>query len=291
MYVWFDALANYITALDYAHEGELYRRYWLESPRRIHVIGKGIIRFHAVYWPAWLLAAGVPLPTTLFVHGYYTVEGRKMGKSMGNALSPITIVDKYGSDAARYYFLAATHPTADSDFSLREFGARYNADLANDLGNLVNRTISMIRRYRDGVVPGIQTAANEDRELLDGARSLRDKIAKEMEDFDFQGALAELWTIVGDANRYIETQAPWKVARLERDGGYASAGERMNSILGTLARLLHCLAIELRPFLPSTAARILEQLGLREDAASYDQAWGQSVTVAEPQPIFPRLDN
>lgn len=289
MYVWFDALANYITALDYANEGELYRRYWIENPRRIHVIGKGIIRFHAVYWPAWLLSARVPLPTTLFVHGYYTVEGRKMGKSMGNALNPLSIVDRYGTDAARYYFLGATHPTADSDFSINEFEAKYNADLANDLGNLVNRTVNMIHRYREGGIPSVEVSTAADDALLESADALPAQVANEMSQFDFQAALAKIWSLVDEANRYVETQAPWKIARLEKDGSDASAPARMNAVLGSLARVLRSIAMELQAFLPHSADRIFQQLGLPPEARSRGPWVWEHSRAAQPEPIFPRL--
>jgi methionyl-tRNA synthetase len=292
MYVWFDALANYITALDYAGEGDLYRRYWLENPCRVHVIGKGIIRFHAVYWPAFLLSAGVPLPTTLFVHGYYTVEGRKMGKSMGNALSPSAIVERYGVDAARYYFVAATHPTADADFSLAEFEARYNADLANDLGNLLNRSVTMIRRYREGRVPAAGGLDQQDRMIRRRADILDGRVREAMTAFDFQQATAAIWELIGDANRYIEVQAPWKVARSESaegsDGEEARA--RMDAVLSTLAEVLRVVGIELRPFLPHAASEVVAQLGLGSEFDQDADPWSAPVTVGEPRPLFPRIE-
>jgi methionyl-tRNA synthetase len=292
MYVWFDALSNYITALDYANEGELYRRYWLENPRRVHIVGKGIIRFHAVYWPAMLLSAGVRVPTDLFVHGYYTVEGRKMGKSMGNALDPIRIVDKYGVDASRYYFLAATHPTADSDFSLAEFEARYNADLANDLGNLLNRSVTMIRRYRDGVVSRPQRLEPADTEIRKQATGMSGAIRDSMDRFDFQAAIAAIWAVIGEANRYIEVQAPWKLAREEKpdEPESESSRVRLDAVLSTLAELLRLVSVELRAFLPRAAKEIADQLGLPADALDSSWGWDASITVAEPRPIFPRIE-
>jgi len=147
IYVWFDALANYITVLDYADEGARYRRYWIENPRRVHVIGKGILRFHAVFWPAFLLSAGVPLPTTILAHGYLTVEGQKISKSLGNAVDPVVEAQVYGPDALRYFLLRHTPAADDSDFS------RTRLELADQLGNLLSRTVSVVTKYYDGIVP------------------------------------------------------------------------------------------------------------------------------------------
>jgi methionyl-tRNA synthetase len=289
MYVWFDALSNYITALGYATDDELYKRYWVDNPNRVHAVGKGIIRFHAVYWPAMLLSAGVPLPTTLFVHGYYTVEGRKMGKSLGNSIDPVQLVQQYGSEAVRYYLLAATHPTGDGDFSIQNFEARYNADLANDLGNLLNRSVAMIARYRDGTVPLAEAIDEQDEALTRKAEELAPTVAREMERFDFQAANAAIWSVVGAANKYVEMQAPWTLAKAERspeDGG----PDRLNSVLHTLAETLRLVSIQLNPFLPRTALEMRAQLGLPIEAAQPDWIWDTDIAVAEPQSLFPRLD-
>lgn len=291
MYVWFDALSNYITALGYASDGDLYRRYWVDNPSRVHAIGKGIIRFHAVYWPAILLSAGVPLPHTLFVHGYYTVEGRKMGKSAGNSLDPLELVNRYGSEPVRYYFLAATPSTGDSDFSRDHFEARYNADLANDLGNLLNRTVSMIRRYRDGAVPspaGVESPQDEVDKLTS---DLRCRVAGCMEAFDFQPAMAEIWNVIGEANRYIERQAPWKLAREEKDADGDQTRKRLDTVLHALGRTLWTVSVSLEPFLPRTSDAIRSQLGLPAEAKSPDWEWSpEGIRVGEPQPLFPRLE-
>jgi methionyl-tRNA synthetase len=284
MYVWFDALSNYITALDYAHEGDLYRRFWSENPVRVHCIGKGIIRFHAVYWPAMLLSAGVPLPSTLFVHGYYTFEGRKMSKSLGNTIDPASLVDKYGADAVRYFFLGATSATGDGDFAVAELEARYNADLANDLGNLLNRSVNMIQRYRAGIVPRLGGSCEDDEAILEGARTLAGRVAAAMELMDFQQALAEVWVVISSANRYIEVQSPWNLAKDE------SLTLRLDAVLGTLARILRLVAVNLLPFLPHAAGRILDQIGVGEDACYESWEWPEGVRVLDPRPIFPRLE-
>ncbi len=293
MYVWFDALSNYITALGYADEDDLYRRYWLDDDRRIHAIGKGIIRFHAVYWPAMLISAGVPLPTTLFVHGYYTVEGQKMSKTLGNSVDPVDMVRRYGTDAVRYFFLAATPPTGDTDFSVEAFEARYNADLANDLGNLVNRTVSMIGRYREGVVPNGNEVAQPDREIGDRAGRLSHEVGVAMASFDFQKALAVIWDVISGANKYIEQQAPWKLNSAAMGGGPESveASQRLDAVLFTLTETLRLISLHLEPFLPETATRMREQLGLESEPGP--PIWGElpwDVRVGKPEPIFPRLD-
>ena len=289
MYVWFDALSNYITALGYATDEDLYRKYWLENPRRVHVVGKGIIRFHAVYWPAMLMSAGVPLPTTLFVHGYYTVDGRKMGKSLGNSIDPVTLVHKYGNEALRHFFLAGTHPTLDGDFSIESFEARYNADLANDLGNLLNRTVTMIGRYRDSLVPlGGRTDAMDD-ELMRHASRLEEEVAAAMNRFDFQGATASIWRVISAANRYIEAQAPWKLAKSEASDG--ASPNRLDAVLFTLAETLRLVAVHLGPFLPRTAIQMRAQLGLPADAAGGSWSWaGSQIRVQKAEPLFPRLE-
>jgi len=286
MYVWFDALSNYITALGYATDGELYRRYWVENDCRVHVIGKGITRFHAVYWPAMLLSAGVPLPHVLFVHGYYTVEGRRIGKSMGNAIDPVALARRYGSEALRYFCLGATPSTGDTDFSMDSFESRYNADLANDLGNLLNRTVSMIGRYRDGVVPEAPHPDRDHAMLVEQARALPELIAGCMEEYDFPAALAQIWRVVGEANRYVERQAPWRLARPAVGTDEIDTAAKLDSVLNTLTQVLRLVALELEPFLPRTSAAILAQLGC--DSDSSDNVAG--LRVSTPQPLFPRLE-
>ncbi|HEX3269719.1 MAG TPA: class I tRNA ligase family protein, partial [Ktedonobacterales bacterium] len=204
MYVWFDALGNYITALDYAHESELYQHYWVENPNRVHVIGKGIVRFHAVYWPAMLLSAGVPLPTTIFVHSYITLGGGKVSKSLGNVIDPVELAETYGTDALRYYLLREISPFEDGDFTLERFIRSYNADLADQLGNLLNRVVSMVGRYYDGVVPTPGDRAEEDERLISVAQALPERIHTAISRYDPQAALAAIWELVGAANSYVE---------------------------------------------------------------------------------------
>jgi methionyl-tRNA synthetase len=280
MYVWFDALTNYITALGYADEDELYQRFWVNNSNTVHLIGKGITRFHAVYWPAMLLSARVPLPRTLFVHGYYTVEGRKMSKTLGNVVDPAALATQYGAEAVRYYFLAATSPTGDADFSTANFEARYNADLANDLGNLLNRTISMIRRYRDGVIPARDPSQSANRQAAD----LERQVSEAMDSFDFQAAMTAIWEVVGHLNRRVEVTAPWMLAKQEKETGDTTP---LDEVLHELASGMAIISRLLRPLMPATADAIRGQLGTEADWAAGDVA---GVSVGEPVPLFPRLD-
>jgi methionyl-tRNA synthetase len=293
VYVWFDALTNYITALGYAAHGELYRRYWLENSHRTHLIGKGIVRFHAVYWPAMLLSAGEPLPTTLWVHGYLTVDGQKISKSLGNAVDPLSLVQRYGVDPVRYWLLREVPPFGDTDYTQDKLERRYNADLANDLGNLLNRTVSMLHRYRGGVVPRAGDLTTVDRPLVDLAVGLPERIRTALErDLDPQAALGAIWELVSVANRYVEESAPWALARAERAADSTGAG-RLDTVLANLAESCRIIAEALRPFLPATAERVAAQLGAPlADDWSAGLIRGQTlagIAVAKPEPIFPRL--
>jgi methionyl-tRNA synthetase len=291
MYVWFDALGNYITALDYAHEGELYKRYWLNSPDRVHVIGKGIIRFHAVYWPAMLLSAGVPLPTHVFVHGYLTIGGQKISKSLGNVIDPVALAAEYGTDPLRYFLLRHIRPTADGDFTTEALERAHNADLADQLGNLVSRVVSMIARYYEGVVP---VAAGEEDEPV---RALRELAAETparahaaMEDFAPNEALNAIWNLVGEANRAIVAVEPWTLAKQRSED--ARAEERLATVLHHLAETIRIVANLLVPFVPSSARAIAARLGA-EVSEPWNGAldWSQGLTgtkVVTGDPLFPK---
>ncbi len=295
MYVWFDALQNYITALGYGTDAALYQRYWVENPERVHVIGKGITRFHAVYWPAMLLSAGQPVPTTIFVHGYLTVGGAKISKSLGNVIDPLALAGKYGADPLRYWLLRGVPPTEDTDFTIEKFERRYNADLANDLGNLLQRTVSMIHRYRKGQIPEPGSTDAIDRELEATASEVAGRIHRAMgEDYDPQSALTAIWDLVVRANRYVEQTSPWVLAKTARSGDTAAA-QRLDTVLYHLAESLRLTAQALRPFLPSTAERMAEQLGVSLATESWTTAlgWGRlspGTQSAEAHPIFPKLD-
>ncbi|MBD0330777.1 MAG: methionine--tRNA ligase [Thermoleophilia bacterium] len=257
VYVWFDALANYVSALDFGGNRAAYREWWCGPGERVHVIGKGILRFHAVYWPAILLSAGQPLPTALFVHEYVTVEARKLGKSLGNAVAPDSLAARYGSDALRWWLLRDVPRAGDADFREAQLAARAN-ELADGLGNLVNRTIVLVARFRP---EGLRTAAN-DRPPLE---RLASEIDAALERFDPRAAGDALWCAVTETNRFVSSSRPWDLAAAERAGD-ARAGEALDAVLTTLDRACRTLAHELRPFLPGAASRIERALERRDPA-------------------------
>ena len=236
IYVWFDALANYVTAL----EGGAYDTWWRGSDERVHVIGKGIVRFHAVYWPAILLSAGQPLPSAIFVHDYLTVGGQKLSKSLGTAIDPVDVIDRYGADALRWWFVRDVPRAGDADFRAELIGARAN-ELADGLGNLVNRTIALVRRHgpvQGGEIPEAAT-------LVAACAKLPSAIDDALARFDLRGAANALWDVVADANRFVSATRPWERADADRD---AAPGVQLDACA--------CIAHELRPFLPTAAERI-----------------------------------
>lgn len=276
VYVWWDALGNYITALDYGSDGENYQRWWLSSDERTHVIGKGIVRFHAVYWPAMLLSARQPLPTTIYVHDYLTVEGRKLGKSLGNAIDPVAIVNDYGTDALRWWLVREVPRVGDADYTTERLINRYHDELANGLGNLVNRTVSMIHKYRGGTVPPLPQSVPSTA-LGEAITGVRARVDAAMERFDFRAATAAVWAIVEEANRYVVREEPWTLAKAEKKGD-VEAGTPLDTVLATLVHAARVVADELTPFLPDAARRVAVQLGDGGD------------TLDKPTPLFPRIE-
>ncbi len=276
VYVWWDALANYITALGYATDDPAYQRWWRHSDERVHVIGKGIVRFHAVYWLALLLSTGQPLPTSILVHEYLTLDGTKVAKSAGNTIDPTELVNRYGDDALRWWLLADVGRTDDTDFTEDRLRLRYNQDLANSLGNLVNRTITLLHRYRGGTLPDTVTYDETAQQLLDAAAALPAGIDLALDDFDFRSAAAALLDVVDRANRLISNERPWELAKAEAAGD-RPAGQRLDSLLTALITTSRTLARELEPFLPDGSSRLRTQLG-------------EGPTVPAPHPVFPRVD-
>lgn len=294
MYVWFDALGNYITALDYATESEQYRRRWRDCPDRTHVIGKGIIRFHAVYWPAMLLSAGVPLPTTIFVHGYVNVEGQKISKSLGNVVDPVALAEQYGVDSVRYYLLREIRATEDGDFTLARFQQAHNSDLADHLGNLLNRVVHMVQQYEGGLVPtpdpAVQTAV--DVRLITVAQSLPAEVVAAMEQFRPHDALAAIWGLAAAANRYVDETEPWALAKRRKQGDGEAAGI-LSAVLYNLAETLRLIAYLCQPFLPGAAAALAVQLNVSL-SGNWEQmtTWGRLKAGAPIHPgpvLFPKL--
>ncbi|HKD76007.1 MAG TPA: class I tRNA ligase family protein, partial [Ktedonobacterales bacterium] len=278
IYVWFDALGNYITALDYANEGPLYQRYWVHNPTRTHIIGKGITRFHAIYWPAMLLSAQVPLPTQILVHDYVTIDGRKISKSQGEVVDPIALAERYGADAVRYYVLRAIPTTEDGDFTAARFDHTYTADLADQLGNLVRRVVSMIQRYAAGQIPAPASADEATEQTLKAtAEVLPEAVHKAMQQFALHEALASIWAFIGATNKYIEETKPWVLAK------QPSAQERLATVLATMAEALRLIAYHCAPFLPTTAAAIAASLGIAwhpEQSAPAILRWNTAITNA-----------
>ena len=286
VYVWLDALTNYITALGFGSEDDgLYREFW-ENPegRRVHVIGKDILRFHAVYWPAFLLAAGLPLPTTVWAHGWWLRDEKKMSKSIGNVVRPDGLVAEFGPDALRYFLLREMTFGQDASFSDEAFLTRFNADLANDLGNTVSRVAALCRQSFGGT----PDTKSEEGDLPAAWRETEPEWRAAMEDFAFNRALEAVWRYLTRINGYIVAREPWRVRKEE------GASARLKAILYTSAEAVRLLAVMLSPFVPATSRRIFETLGLAGvDPGRADLAWGGlAAGAAMPQaaPLFPRAD-
>ena len=289
IYVWFDALSNYITALGYGGSNDTLSPWWTNAASREHVIGKGITRFHAVYWPAILVSAGLPVPTRILVHGYVTVEGRKIGKSAGNAIDPGPLAQELGTDALRYFLLRHIRPTGDGDFSYARFRQAYESELAGQLGNLVHRVLSMIERYCGGVVPTPPEAFVETDRLLPVADRLPEAVTAHLQAFAFDRALDEVWTFVADANRYVAETAPWDLAKaaasLDREA--AVAGEaHLRGALFSLSVSLLAVARCIEPLLPGTSQKLLGKFGQLGRQPYLEALAGQVVKAGKP--LFPK---
>jgi methionyl-tRNA synthetase len=277
-YVWFDALLNYITALKFAKEGEdLTSRYW---PATVQLVGKDILKFHAVYWPAMLMAAGLEVQQTLVVHGYLLMDGEKMSKSLGNVLDPFEVIDRFGADALRFYLLREVQFGADGSVSTAGFESRYSTELANDYGNLASRTVAMVGRWRDGNVAAVELDAEIAKEL----EPLADEVAELLGKVEPTQALEAVWVRVRRLNRYVEETAPWNLAKDEAEA------ERLDQVLATLVEGLRCVTVALYPFIPSSTTKLLDTLGRPDiswSAAKFDRSGpGGSVTPLEP--LFPK---
>jgi methionyl-tRNA synthetase len=280
-YVWVDALINYLSALTYAREGEdLRERFW---PHVHHLIGKDILRFHCVYWPALLLSAGYEVPQQVFVHGYLLLDERKISKSLGNVIDPLDLVDVYGSDAVRFWALRSVSFGHDGSASVDALHERYERELANDLGNLVSRTTAMISRYGGGrIEPGPR---NE--ELATALDALREKLVARFDAYDLTGGLEDIWEVVRLLNRHVEAKAPWQLAKDE------SKTDELAAVLYDLADGLRAVAVAVSPYIPETAPRILGSLRQPVDLALEQVAYGRTVDtdgIQPAQPLFPRVD-
>jgi methionyl-tRNA synthetase len=283
MYVWVDALTNYITGVGFPDEkGELFRRYW---PADVHIIGKDIVRFHAVYWPAFLMSAGLPLPKRIFAHGFIFSRGEKMSKSVGNVVDPFDLVKAYGADAVRYFFLREVPFGQDGNYSHEAIVQRINADLANDLGNLAQRSLSMIARNCAGRVPAAAALSGEDRDLLAAADGMLAACRAAMETQQIHLALNAVFAVVADANRYFAAAAPWELKK--------SDPARMEAVLWVTAEVVRQAAILLQPVMPGSAGRLLDLLAVPGEARGF-AALGEvgrlqpGTALPPPQGVFPR---
>lgn len=283
MYVWLDALTNYITAVGFPEtdSGE-YTTYW---PADLHMVGKDILRFHAVYWPAFLMAAGLEAPKRVFAHGWWTNEGQKISKSLGNVIDPIELVDSYGLDAVRYFLLREVPFGNDGDFSRKAMVGRMNGELANDLGNLGQRVLSMVNKNCEGAVPTHGDFTDADNELLQSAHGLLAKLRSSMDAQAFNEALETVWLVIRACNSYVDAQAPWKLKKEDP--------ARMETVLYVLSETIRHIALTLQPFMPETMGKMLDQLAVSAEHRSFEFLGVEHALVPgnilpKPEGVFPR---
>ncbi|HTP66277.1 MAG TPA: methionine--tRNA ligase [Geobacteraceae bacterium] len=284
IYVWFDALANYITALGYPDEGGNFARFW---PVDVHLIGKDILRFHTVYWPTFLLSAGLPLPGKVFAHGWWTVEGQKMSKSLQNVVEPNMLIDRYGVDAVRYFLLREVPFGLDGDFSHAALIHRINSDLANDLGNLLNRSTAMVHKYFGGLVEAPGESQEIDRAYRARTETMVAQVETNMEELAFSKALQNIWEVISAGNKYIDETAPWSLAK-EPD-----KRERLATVMYHLLESQRIVYLLLSAFMPRTAAKALGYLGREKPPIEADFAWGVLKTgtkIVKAEALFPRIE-
>jgi methionyl-tRNA synthetase len=288
IYVWFDALTNYLTAVGYAQDAGKFKEYW---PASVHIIGKDILRFHAIYWPSFLLSANIPLPKKIAAHGWWTVEGQKMSKSLGNVVDPEELVDKYGVDALRYFLLRQVPFGQDGDFSHQAMLNRANRDLANDLGNLCHRVIAMVERYFQGSLPPPQADEEQDQRLMRSWQQSLTEFEAEMEELNYSRALTSLWQFVTACNKYLDQEAPWILAKKDPNG------PRLPTVLYHACDAVRLISLALYPFMPDSCAKVWKQLGIQQEPgnANLEEAsrWRglkPGLEVKKGPAIFPRYE-
>lgn len=284
IYVWFDALTNYITALGYPDAAGNYGTFW---PVDVHLLGKDILRFHAVYWPTFLMAAGLPLPKKVFAHGWWTVEGQKMSKSLQNVVEPNMLIDKYGVDVVRYFLLREVPFGLDGDFSHASLINRINSDLANDIGNLLSRSTAMLVKYFNGTLPAPGPLSEVDTALKSKAEAMITTVDTCMDDLAFSKALQAIWEVIGAGNKYIDETTPWALAKDPANQ------ERLATVMYCLLevqRLIHSLVA---PFMPETARKALTCLGYTSELSLADLVWGKlpaGTVINKAEALFPRIE-
>ncbi|HWU00834.1 MAG TPA: methionine--tRNA ligase [Terriglobales bacterium] len=284
MYVWLDALTNYITAVGFPDDqSAMYKKFW---PADLHMVGKDILRFHAIYWPAFLMGAGLEPPRRVFAHGWWTNEGQKISKSLGNVIDPLKLIEKYGLDQTRYFLLREIPFGNDGDFSHRAMVQRMNSDLANGIGNLAQRSLSLIAKNCAGAVPQPGALTASDEALIAAAEEALPKVRGFLREQAFHKGLETIWQVIGEADRYIDEQAPWSLRKTDL--------ARMNTVLYVLAETIRRLGLLIQPIMPQSAAKLLDQLAVPADARQFavygkDHALVPGTALPQPQGVFPRF--
>jgi len=283
LYVWFDALTNYLTACGYPADKKRFESIW---PADLHLVGKDILRFHAVYWPAFLMSAGLPLPKTIFAHGWWTVEGDKMSKSLGNVVDPYQVADEFGVDIFRYFLLREIPFGQDGDYSKASLIGRINGELANGLGNLVSRTLGMIEKYYEGKVPEPSDFTDYEKNIEKLALETAEKVEKEMNNIEYSKALITIWEFIAAANKYVDDMQPWSLAKNQE------TRERLSTVLWVLAECIRIINIMITPFMPDTSEKIWDKLNFDSseiESVQYDdsKSWG----LLKPQTIVNKGEN
>lgn len=292
IYVWLDALANYITALGYPDETELYSEFW---PANVHLVGKEIVRFHSVIWPAMLMSLDAPLPKQVLGHGWLLLDGKKMGKSTGNVVDPVKLIELYGVDALKYFLLREFTFGSDGTYTTEALIRRLNSDLANDLGNLVSRTASMVEKYRDSKLPHMpqndklsEVVVNATADLKETALEAGKKLEAHMNEFSFNMALEEAWIVIRRANKYIDETMPWALAKGEKDA------DNLDAVLKTLTEVIRIVAILIYPFMHTTSEKIFESIGLAGNSVEWEEAFEfdklDGAIIKKGEALFPRID-